>query len=372
MNELIKVLEREVYLDENTNPAIVVLKRKTPPKELIKIGFKALFSVVSLKEVKEALIRNRIEYYALGNERGLIGAASAIGNILADGRDHTYELLAYRAPINFGKPRKICVQDVFRVSRTYKTTFANVDYEAKRVLITPRGPDPVLMGIRGDDPRDLYLAFKEIRVGEKVDSWVIYVTNQGTDAHLTNEVKIESIKPYHQVIFRGRLAENPKALPGGHVYLLLRNETSTIKAMVYSEGGEMCKKVLQLRVGDEVKVYGGVKPKGSELIVNVQKLEILKLTPVKIDATPVCPRCGLRMKSLGFKKGYFCKCGYHLEHYVSIETYFDRKISPIILLPPLRSIRHLTKPIKRYGKENFRKSIGVSFKPWCSFLEEKN
>ncbi len=44
--------------------------------------------------------------------------------------------------------------------QTQPYTFNNVDTEKHRVIITPRGPDPLLFGIRGETPEIVKKAFR--------------------------------------------------------------------------------------------------------------------------------------------------------------------------------------------------------------------
>ncbi|RLG58351.1 DNA-binding protein [Candidatus Geothermarchaeota archaeon] len=353
-------------LDKDTNPAIVIYKGDFPPKDVREIAIKALFKTVRLRDAWKIINSSKkFLYFYMGNGRGIIGALSAIGNILIN-RDHTYELLAYRKPENIGKKRRIDEKSVIDAAGN-PNIFANYDPETRRILITPRGGDPVLFGIRGETPEDVYKAFLKIRSLEEIDRWAIFVTNQGTDDHWRQKKSIKSIKPFEQVIIEGVLDKNPSWISGGHVILKIQDKTGRITSMVYFESGGMTKKVRNLRAGDKIRIYGGVKEK-KELTINVQKIEILRENDEK-EVKPICIRCHKPMRSLGKGKGYFCKCGYHLSLDVSLIIHLKREIRPRLLLPPYRSIRHLTKPIKRYGREHFRNKINITFHPWCSFLE---
>src|SRR4030067_312331 len=105
-----------------------------------------------------------IEGEALGYNtcRGIIGALAAIGENLEG--DHTYELIAYRTPENRGAKRKVDVASIFEMDKlTQPYTFNNVDLEKRRVIITPRGPDPILLGIRGEKPEIVRKAFAIVK-----------------------------------------------------------------------------------------------------------------------------------------------------------------------------------------------------------------
>ena len=66
-------------------------------------------------------------------------------------------------------------------------TFNNVDHETGRVLICPHGPDPVLLGIRGEDPVSVAKAFSQIEIDEPIESAMIFKTNQGTEIGSTGQ-----------------------------------------------------------------------------------------------------------------------------------------------------------------------------------------
>ena len=115
--------------------------------------------------------------------RGIIGALAAIGETL-DG-DYTYELIAYRTPENLGTKRRVDEASIFEMDKlTQPYTFNNVDSEKGRVIITPRGPDPILFGIRGETAEIVKKAYELVKPLEPVERWVIFRSNQGTDAHL--------------------------------------------------------------------------------------------------------------------------------------------------------------------------------------------
>ena len=300
----------------------------------------------------------------MGNGRGLIGALSAIGNDLIN-EDFTYELLAYRRKDFIGKKRKIKESSVWKLEGA--STFANVDYETKRVLVYPRGNDPVLFGIRGESPEILYKALHLIEVEEPIDRWVIFITNQGTDAHFRSCKALRKAHEYEQVILEGEMTRDPERVTGGHIILRIHADTLEYTCIAYFESGKMRRIVGKLRSGDVIRVFGGIKPKPQGLTVNIQKLVILDLQS-RYKVRPVCPRCGKRMISLGREKGFKCKCGYHVESTFSTIS-AGRGYIPDIVLPPYRSIRHLTKPIKRYGRERRRERRQITFSPWCSFLD---
>lgn len=63
--------------------------------------------------------------------------------------------------------------------------------------------------------------------------------------------------------------------------------------------------------------------------------------------------CKKGMKSIGHNKGYKCiKCG--VRSNIIKKRKITREIKKGLYLPVPSAQRHLTKPIERYGKENYR------------------
>jgi len=350
-----KVIESADLHHSKTSPAIAVLIGEVP-KKLRKFSEKAQQTLVTTSEARRLVGELGIKAWTFKSEIGLVGALAAIGETL-ENKDYTYELLAYRKPENWGKPRKVDPKSVIEMDKAFRgETFNNIDPETGRILITPRGPDPVLLGIRGENPEILVKAFKMLRIGEPVDRWIIYRTNQGTDAHLKRISKISQVKPYDSVIVRGTVVEKPIILTGGHVILKISDETSTIDCAVYKPTGQLTKIARQLEPGDLIEVYGGAKiTVNSKLTINVEKLAIIKLTTIIEQRNPKCPKCGKTMKSAGRNKGYKCpKCKYQSKNLTKQIAVKPRKILEAIYLPPPRAHRHLTKPLMRIGREKVK------------------
>jgi len=84
--------------------------------------------------------------------------------------------------------------------------------------------------------------------------------------------------------------------------------------------------------------------------LNLEKLRVIDLAPVREKvANPACP-CGRRMKSLGRSAGYRCRaCGERAGPEAA--TYVDtvRTLAPGWYEPTVTARRHLSKPLKRMG-----------------------
>ena len=235
-----------------------------------------------------------------------------------------------------------------------RLVFNNVDYESGRILITPRGPDPVLYGIRGETAEAVREGHELVVSEEPIERWVIFRTNQGTDAHLRRAVSISEVKPYSPVIVRGEVSENPRIIKGGHVIFKIKDETGQIDCAAYEPTGDLRKAAEKLTMGDFVEVYGGVRPSSPRIpvTINVEKIKVLKLASIRIFQNPLCPICGKRTKSMGRGKGFECKkCGFHGRNLKKIVTEKKRQLKLGLYVTSPRSQRHLTKPLSRYGQE---------------------
>ena len=343
------------------DPAVLICPLRSA-RALHPLYRRALSSLVPLSEVYDA-IPPEAEYWSYGNGRGLVGAAAAVGADLWS-EDHTFELLAYRPADERSRERGV---DASRLLWAEPPgTFANVDYETGRLLITPRGPDPVILGIRGESPEAVYTAFRAVKTPPSAEGWMIFVTNQGTFANLA-EGRVSELQPYTQAVVRGRVASRPRRLPGGHVLLEIEGDGGTVDVMVYEPSGRLREVAEALEEGDLVAVGGGVVVKGGRLTVNAQVVWVEELARSSM-APPVCPSCGSGMVSLGRGKGYVCpSCKYHVEC-GPCEVSRRRRLLPGVAEPPLRSVRHLTRPIGRLGVVNRRRPPLAPY--WIGVLRE--
>jgi len=336
-----------------TDPGIVFFTKAKIPKEVKIFAKNTITGVVTLKEALNLLKKFGAEAVGFKKGRGIIGGLAAVGETLQG--DHTYEILAYRVPENFGLKRKVDTASIFEMDRvTAPYTFNNVDPEKGRVIITPRGPDPILFGIRGETPEIVKKAFAMVKPLEPVERWVIFCTNQGTDAHLKRVEILTQIKPYHPVIAGGTVSANPKIIPRRHVVFSVMDESREIDCAAYEPTGTLRKIARKLIVGDFVEVYGGIRrpSKNNPLTINLEKIRLLKLAPKIVHQNPICPKCSKRLKSMGTHKGFRCdKCGSRYPNLGKVEIKFKREIKKGLYITSTRSQRHLTKPFRRYGME---------------------
>ncbi len=362
--------ENSAINERGTDPGIVFFKGHEVPEELEIFAKKTETRIVTLKEAMALIKKFGAEACGFNSCRGIIGALAAIGETL--NCDHTYELIAYRAPQNWGSKRKVDEASIFEMDKlTEPYTFNNVDCEKRRVIITPRGPDPILFGVRGESPELLKKAFSIIKPLENVERWVIFRSNQGTDAHLKTVEALSKIKPYSSVIAKGVVSQNPRIIPLRHVIFSIKDESAEVDCAAYEPTGNLRKIARELVVGDIVEVYGAVhKSTGGKLpTINLEKINILNLEPKTVLENPFCPKCGRRLKSMGKNQGFHCeKCGVKCADLTKIKTIIPRTLTAGLYLTSTRSQRHLTKPLRRYGLEKARYEKIPLIKVWHSSI----
>ena len=286
--------------EKGTDPGLVFYKTKEIPTELKVYSKKTEITIVTLKEATMLIKKLGAEAAGFNSCRGIIGSLAAIGETLDC--DHTYELIAYRTPENLGTKRRVDKTSIFEMDKiTSPYTFNNVDTEKGRVIITPRGPDPILFGIRGELAEIVKKAFGLVKPQEPIERWVIFRSNQGTDAHLKPIKSLCEIEPYSSVIAKGTVSKNPWIVPLRHVIFSIKDDSAEIDCAAYEPTGDLRKVARELVIGDSVEVYGAVhKATASKpLTINLEKIHILNLNQKKLTENPVCPNCGKHLKSMG-------------------------------------------------------------------------
>ncbi|HDI47002.1 MAG TPA: DUF1743 domain-containing protein [Candidatus Methanomethylia archaeon] len=352
----IDLVER-LKAQSGSNPGIAVLKGSVPTP-LEEFSKAALHEVLTINDARKVALKNHVELLPDSERRGIIGALAAIGQTLLNA-DYTYELLAYRIQEMRGKPRRVDPKSVVEMDKlTHPFTFNNIDYETRKILISSGGPGPCPFGIWGENPEILVKALSMLKVEEPIERWVIFRTNQGTDAHLAFPPKrIKQLKPYEAVTLEGVISKQPMVIPGGHVIASISDGTGEVDIAAYEPTGSFREVVKKLTPGDLVKVYGGVRPISTgKFTINLEKLVIVKVAELYVEKNPRCPRCGKRMKSEGKGKGFSCpKCKYRDPKAEKERIPVQRELEEgKVYLPPPRAQRHLTKPLQRYGREKIR------------------
>ncbi len=353
---------------KGTDPGVVFLKAKEVPADFAKFARKTTTGIVTLKEALRLIKKYHGEAFGYNTQRGIIGATAAIGETLQ--QDHTYELITYRVKANIGTKRKVDRQSIFQMDQVLQPyTFNNIDTEKPRIIITPRGNDPILFGIRGENPETVKQAFDMVKPLEPIERWVIFRSNQGTDAHLVKATKLSQLQPYGSIIAKGTVSRQPRVVPVRHVVFAIKDETAEVDCAAYEPTGTLRKVARELRVGDEIEVYGAVRrpAHGRALTVNLEKINILNLFRETVLQNPLCPTCGKRLKSMGKGQGLRCeKCKSRFPELTKLAIPVERKIEPGLYVTSTRSQRHLTKPLRRYGLEKHIAPPPMPAKPWHS------
>lgn len=282
---------------KNTNPGLVAADMVS--QRMRDFYKRAVTEILEIDEAREILEAEGIWHKGFKKGRGLIGALAAVG---AELEDYTYELIAYRELGRWGTPRMIDQVSVWKADTlTYPLTWDTVDYHNNRVVFAPHSADPVLFGIRGDDVGAIDLAFKTI-VSEPWERKVLYLTNQGTDAHIIPG-DISTAQDSQSYRLRGRVKYAPRAIEGGHLFFSIHDKEASLVCAAFEPTKNFRDTIKKLIPGDLIEVYGAVR----ERTLNLEKLDVLELAEKSAIQAPLCPSCGKRMKSAGRGQGYRCR-----------------------------------------------------------------
>ncbi|MGC9778810.1 MAG: DUF1743 domain-containing protein [Candidatus Heimdallarchaeota archaeon] len=350
-----KVKEMAKLDDENTNPGIAFLSDEitSAVKEFSK---RALWDIISIPEAEKFNSFANIDLVKFGNGRGIIGALGSIGNPLND--DFTYEHLTYRSPEKYGTKRLIDRDSIIAADKATPLTFSNVDYDYNSIMITPRGADPVFTGIRGETAEEVMKAWCIIKPLEEITMRMIFRTNQHTNQHFVKEFKINELKPHLSIITQGKVSKNPYYIEGSHLIFPIKDNTGEIDCAAYEPTKKFRGELNNLIIGDEVTVFGGVRPPAEKhpLTINIERLRVDILEKTFSYENPFCDECSARLKSAGKNKGYKChKCSAVYRNKKPIEKLVPRKLALQEYLPPIIAHRHLTRPRSREKRDNSNK-----------------
>ncbi len=364
-NKVINFVTKYSDLKNGANPGVVFFENDIIPKEFDKFSKDALWKLVHRKDAKKFIADNNLQSFHLGNGQGLVGAIGAIGYKFDD---HTFELLSYRKKSQFGKKRKISSNSVKQMQeKTYPKTFNSYDTKKQKILFAPHSPDPVFFGIRGEDTDSLLHASKMIQTKEKPIGHMIFKSNQGTGAHLQNELDIYSLKPYDSGVIAGVISKEPEIQKGGHVKFSISKDGIEITCFVYKPTG-ITKEATSLIKGDLIRVGGGIRRSSVKYgrTLNIEFFKVLKLQKKTIMTNPQCVKCNKRMKSKGRNQEFECiRCGKKS----SKKTIFEvpRQIKNQLYIPQSSAHRHLTRPQQRINVINKTAKFSDSVKWFVNY-----
>jgi tRNA(Ile2)-agmatinylcytidine synthase len=347
-NKVIRFVSKYSDVKNGANPGVVFYQSDTIPRKFAEFSKNALWKLVSRSEARRFLKRNGLESYHIGNGQGLIGAIGAIGY---DFDDHTFELLSYRTRPKFGTKRFVNGSSVRKMQERLARTFNSYDTKKNKVLLAPRGPDPVLYGVRGEDVRTILDASRMIR-SEKPAGYLVFKSNQGTGDHLRYDLDVNDLRPYSSGKVTGVVSKKPQIQQGGHVMFCVVKDGVEVNCAVYRPTG-ITQQAMGLEVGDRVRVGGGIRraSKNHLRTLNVEFFEVLKLQKKTILVNPKCKNCRKNMKSKGREQGYECvRCGRKSRTKTSKTV--PRNLKKGLYIPQPSAHRHLTRPQKRIGVKN--------------------
>lgn len=324
---------------EKTHPGVVLADRPFPSY----FYHQAVTAICTIAGAEEFLRQYARAWkgYKLG--RGLIGATAAIASELSD---QTWELLAYREEKRWGTTREVDSSSLFTADEvTTPHTWDTVDTTKNSVVCVPHTPDPVLYGIRGDSPFAVAYAVSCIR-SEPFPWGQIWVTNQGTDAHIVMG-KIGSLIEGSSYQVKGTVTNRPLTGCGGHVSLSISDEGGELSCMAFEPTKEFRSYIRSLIPGDQIIAIGSFLNK----TLNLEKFCLCSESTEERPRAPFCQSCQKQMTSAGSGKGYKCRrCGARVMSPDIIPIQRDINTGWYEVPPSAR--RHLSRPLIR-GIEAF-------------------
>ena len=254
--------------------------------------------------------------------QGRIGATAAVA---WHGLKQTWEAIAWRAVIRHGKTERSVCEKTLRLVDALPSTFLSRDPRKGTGMVAPRGPCPVLFGLRARDEKSARDAAQTLLSAELTEPSIglrTFATNQASDDHLGEPLQ-------------GTIAD-VEILNRGHCVLT----TEHGKWFAFSESGSVKKLAQWLQPGDVVLGLG-LSPEFG--VMHLEKLCVVSAVPDQ--QRPLCEECGVRMKSMGRGQGCRCpKCKRRIEDMWSTTP----RIPPYDswVQPPADSRRHLARPLE--------------------------
>jgi tRNA(Ile2)-agmatinylcytidine synthase len=359
-----KRVEEGSDIGSGANPGLVFFNGEKIPDAVKEFSRVAMFDVLSRNKAEKVAKEHFVQYFTFGNGQGLVGSLAAIGSMLYG--DHTFEAIAYRKRENYGTLRLVDISKVIDLDKeTFPNTFNNYDRNHRRVLIAPHGPDPVFCGIRGEKPGLVVSSLERLQPEEKLDGYMVFRSNQGTNMHLQNELNLSEIKAYTAGYLRCKIITKPRTIQGGHVLFEVEDSKCSISQAAAYEPTGLTKIASKFEIGDVIEIGCGVRKATSKhpKTLNIEYISVLKLIEAYDLHNPLCKSCKKRMKSEGRNKGFQCdRCQYKDNNAKKICIPKNRNVKTGIYIPTPKSQRHLTKPIHRYGMEKMFPSFNSESK----------
>jgi tRNA(Ile2)-agmatinylcytidine synthase len=329
--------------DDRTNPGVVVAdgSPEAVPDPVVDFAREAVSGHHTRERAGRVLSEASYRAERWKNGRGIIGSLAAVGAWAAFD-EWTYERIAYRRSDRWGTERDVDVESVFEAAETaYPTVWDTVDRGTGEAVCVPRTPGPVLYGIRGDDAEACRETAARID-SEPVDRSRLFVTNQGTDAHLLDGT-VSGAVDGRSYRLDATVSTAPETRRGGHVFFDVDGGTAQLQCVAFEPTKRFRDRIRRLRVGDDLTVCGEVKAGTLKL----EKFAVRALREVE-SVTPTCPECERTMESAGRGQGYRCRdCGTAADG--RVERPLDRDLAVGWYEVPPRARRHVAKPLVRGG-----------------------
>ena len=255
-------------------------------------------------------VRGKAEPLDFGHQWGGEGRIGAAASCAWPDLTTTWEGIAWRKGV-----REVSEQSLTTVDNMPET-FLCRDPRTNRGLVAPRGPCPVMFGVRATNRNAAQKAVEILLDGsaETIGSRV-FCTNQASGDHIESSIT--------------DVVETKELLKGGHVIINQRY-------LAFSESGDVNKSAQWLEEGDQFECLG-LNYEGQ---IHLEAIKILKSTKKE---RPLC-ECGTRMKSMGKGQGVRCpKC-----KKTSSEVWQETNRIPIFdgwVQPPADKRRHLAKTL---------------------------
>jgi tRNA(Ile2)-agmatinylcytidine synthase len=329
--------------DPQTNPGAVVADcdpDSVPPQvaEFTTDAIRSIQDPTTATLLADTVGLARIER---GNGRGVVGALAAVG-AWAGLDDWTYEHIAYRERSRWGTKRTVDAESVRAAADDhYPAVWDTVDRESGYPVCVPRTPCPILYGVRGDDPEACRTVADAIE-SEPIARRATFLTNQGTDVHL-QDATLDEVAEHSAYRISGTVVEGPETREGGHVFLTITDEGTTLSCAAFEPTKRFRDRVRALREGDRVTVCGEV----TDGTLKLEKFAVREL--VRTEATtPTCPDCGGTMSSAGRNQGYRCRdCSTRADG--KVQQPLARALEPGWYEVPPVARRHIARPLVRGG-----------------------
>ncbi len=329
--------------DPRTNPGLVVAPHGPDgiPEEVADFAGRAVRELLSREEAETRIEAAGYRHAGWKNGRGKIGALAAIGAHAAFS-DWTYEHISYRERERWGTPRDVDFDSAFAAANEgYPDVWDTVDRGTGEAVCVPHTPCPILYGIRGDDPDAVRRVGTEID-GESVARTALFVTNQGTDAHL-RDAHLHAVENDSAYRVTGTVSSDPETRRGGHVFFTMTDDGTELPCAAFEPTKRFRDHVRNLRPGDRITACGEVT-KGT---LKLEKFAVRSLDATEL-VTPNCPDCGRSMKSAGAGQGYRCRrCKTRADG--KVERRIDRELERGWYEVPPEARRHIAKPLVRGG-----------------------